>query len=62
MMVNVTFVGEYFALTTCIAGPQNVEDYADHYDEIVEEAASLIKWYYGWDVLDAANIEIEVEA
>lgn len=54
-MTTVTFVGDYFVLSTAIANA-DLEDR----ETIIDEAASLIEGYYGWDILGASN-EIEVE-
>jgi hypothetical protein len=55
-MTTVTFVGDYFVLSTSISNP-NLEDS----ETIIDEAASLIQGYYGWDIRAAANdIEVEV--
>ena len=55
-MTTVTFVGDYFVLSTAIITPPSGER-----DDIIDEAASMIEGYYGWDVRGAANdIEVEV--
>jgi hypothetical protein len=54
-MMNVTFIGDYFTLTTSVIAPP------DFNREIaIEEAASLIEGYYGWDIMKFSN-DIEVE-
>lgn len=54
-MTTVTFVGDYFVLSTAIVSSPSQDR-----DTIIDEAASLIEGYYGWDVRGVAN-DIEVE-
>lgn len=54
-MTNVRFTGDYFSLTTSIVTPEPFD-----WDVAVDQAADLIKGYYGWDVLTVTN-DIQVE-
>lgn len=57
---NVKFTGDYFSMTVCV---QNVDFPADEYDDevVIDLASNIIKEQYGWDVLKASTIDIEVE-
>lgn len=52
---NVKFVGDYFTMTVTVQGVEGDEELA------LDLASNLIKEYYGWDVLKASTIEIDVE-
>jgi len=54
-MINVTFIGDYFTLTASVIAPPKFDR-----EFVIEEAASMIEGYYGWDVLKASN-DVEVE-
>lgn len=53
-MVNITFIGDYFALTTAVVSPPEYDE-----ETVIEQAASLLFGYYGWDVRGASH-DIEV--
>lgn len=52
---NVKFVGDYFTMTVAIQGVEGDEELA------LDLASNLIKSYYGWDVLKASTVDIEVD-
>lgn len=52
---NVRFIGDYFSMTVSVQGVEGDEELA------LDLASNLIKEYYGWDVLKASTIDIEVE-
>jgi len=54
---DVTFIGDFFSLHTVV-----ILDEEFNQDQAVSHAAQHIKEHYGWDVLDAANIEVEAVA
>ena len=53
-MINVTFIGDYFTLTTSVISHPEFDR-----ENVIEEAASMIEGYYGWDILKASN-DVEV--
>jgi hypothetical protein len=53
-MINVTFIGDYFTLTTSVIASPEFDR-----ETVIEDAASMVEGYYGWDVLKASN-DVEV--
>lgn len=51
---DVKFVGDYFSLHTVV-----IVDEEQTEDDAIRHAAQNIQQHYGWDVLDAANVEVE---
>lgn len=55
-MTTVTFIGDYFTLTTAVIAPQEYDR-----DTVIEEAADLLLGFYGWDVSSVAtDVQVEI--
>lgn len=52
---NVRFIGDYFSMTVSVQAVEGDEELA------LDLASNIIKEYYGWDVLKASTVDIEVE-
>lgn len=57
---NVCFIGDYFSMNVSVQG---VEFPADEYDEdiVIDLAANIIQYQYGWDIKAVSTVTIEVE-
>lgn len=49
---NVHFVGDYFAMNVCVTEVDGDDEVA------IDLAANIIKFHYGWDVIQVATIEV----
>lgn len=58
---KVTFVGEYFTLSTTTEVPVSVDNNEDIEAQVIAFACDLIDYQYGWDVLDAATVDVQIE-
>lgn len=61
MSCTVTFVGDYFALSTSVTKPVEPLAGGSLDDAAIVAAAALLMDFYGWDVLAAASVDITVE-
>jgi hypothetical protein len=59
-MYRVSFVGDLFVLTTVVEY-EITDDNEDNEESIIGLACDNIDDRYGWDVLDAATVDVEVE-
>lgn len=58
---KVTFVGDYFTLSTTVEVPVPLDNNEDVEERVIAFACDLIDSKYGWDVLDAATVEVQIE-
>lgn len=57
---NVTFIGDYFYLSTTLDVPVSIDDNDDRVSQVIAYACDFIDKHYGWDVLDAATVAVDV--
>ena len=57
---NVTFIGDFFSTKTTVE-LDITDDNEDNESRVIAVACDLLADNYGWDILDVATVDVEVE-